>query len=113
MKRVYYSGYIPVTVDNRLPAITAEVPVLRENRLYQSDWLMRFYGFKADEILDSGVDSDGVAQFISVLYNTVHERNGNELGIYLISHKLADVSVNWTHEITIEKKGMFSNIKKN
>ncbi|WP_312206358.1 putative DNA modification/repair radical SAM protein [Epilithonimonas hominis] len=55
MKRVYYSGYIPVTVDNRLPAITAEVPVLRENRLYQSDWLMRFYGFKADEILDSGM----------------------------------------------------------
>ena len=53
MKRVYYSGYIPVTSDNRLPAITAEVPVLRENRLYQSDWLMRFYGFKADEILDS------------------------------------------------------------
>ena len=52
MKRVYYSGYIPVTVDNRLPAITSEVPVLRENRLYQSDWLMRFYGFKADEILD-------------------------------------------------------------
>lgn len=55
MKRVYYSGYIPVTVDNRLPAITAEVPVLRENRLYQSDWLMRFYGFKADEILDSNI----------------------------------------------------------
>ena len=55
MKRVYYSGYIPVTVDNRLPAITTEVPVLRENRLYQSDWLMRFYGFKADEILDSGM----------------------------------------------------------
>lgn len=55
MKRVYYSGYIPVTSDNRLPAITAEVPVLRENRLYQSDWLMRFYGFKADEILDSNM----------------------------------------------------------
>ncbi|MCD9853784.1 putative DNA modification/repair radical SAM protein [Epilithonimonas sp. JDS] len=55
MKRVYYSGYIPVTADNRLPAITAEVPVLRENRLYQSDWLMRFYGFKADEILDSNM----------------------------------------------------------
>ena len=55
MKRVYYSGYIPVTSDNRLPAITAEVTVLRENRLYQSDWLMRFYGFKADEILDSNM----------------------------------------------------------
>lgn len=55
MKRVYYSGYIPVTSDARLPAITAAVPVLRENRLYQSDWLMRFYGFKADEILDSNM----------------------------------------------------------
>jgi putative DNA modification/repair radical SAM protein len=55
MKRVYYSGYIPVTSDVRLPEITAAVPVLRENRLYQSDWLMRFYGFKADEILDSNM----------------------------------------------------------
>jgi putative DNA modification/repair radical SAM protein len=55
MKRVYYSGYIPVTSDARLPEITAAVPVLRENRLYQSDWLMRFYGFKADEILDSNM----------------------------------------------------------
>ena len=55
MKRVYYSGYIPVTSDTRLPEITAAVPVLRENRLYQSDWLMRFYGFKADEILDSNM----------------------------------------------------------
>jgi len=55
MKRVYYSGYIPVTSDARLPGITAAVPVLRENRLYQSDWLMRFYGFKADEILDSNM----------------------------------------------------------
>lgn len=52
MKRVYYSGYVPVLEDKRLPAITTEVPMLRENRLYQSDWLMRFYGFKADEILD-------------------------------------------------------------
>ncbi len=52
MKRMYYSGYIPVTSDNRLPAITSQVPVIRENRLYQADWLMRFYGFKADEILD-------------------------------------------------------------
>ncbi len=55
MKRVYYSGYVPVLADNRLPALTTEVPILRENRLYQSDWLMRFYGFKADEILDPNV----------------------------------------------------------
>ncbi|WP_417885828.1 putative DNA modification/repair radical SAM protein [Zunongwangia sp.] len=53
MKRVYYSGYIPTTVDSRLPAITAKVPLLRENRLYQTDWLLRFYGFDIREILNS------------------------------------------------------------
>ena len=50
LKRVYYSGYIPISYDKRLPAIGSEVPVIRENRLYQSDWLMRFYGFKSHEI---------------------------------------------------------------
>lgn len=52
MRRVYYSGYVPVLEDKRLPSILSEVPVRRENRLYQADWLMRFYGFNADEILD-------------------------------------------------------------
>ena len=52
MKRVYYSGFIPVnSYDGRLPAVR-DVPLVRENRLYQSDWLMRFYGFDAREILD-------------------------------------------------------------
>lgn len=51
MKRVYYSGYIPVNEDSRLPAIS-KPPLVRENRLYQSDWLMRFYGFKVDEIVN-------------------------------------------------------------
>jgi putative DNA modification/repair radical SAM protein len=55
LKRVYYSGYVPVLEDKRLPSLTTEVPMLRENRLYQSDWLMRFYGFKAEEILDPNV----------------------------------------------------------
>ena len=51
MKRVYYSGYLPVNdYDKRLPAISRP-PLVRENRLYQSDWLMRFYHFKAEEIL--------------------------------------------------------------
>lgn len=51
LKRVYYSGYIPVNTDNRLPVISAP-PLKRENRLYQADWLMRFYNFEYDEILD-------------------------------------------------------------
>lgn len=51
LKRVYYSGYVPVSSDNRLPIIS-EPPIIRENRIYQADWLMRFYGFDAKEILD-------------------------------------------------------------
>lgn len=51
-KRVYYSGYIPVNNgDSRLPTLAAP-PLVRENRLYQADWLMRFYQFKASEIVD-------------------------------------------------------------
>ncbi|SDS09265.1 putative DNA modification/repair radical SAM protein [Gramella sp. MAR_2010_147] len=52
MKRVYYSGYVPISNDPRLPALTSAVPMLRENRLYQTDWLMRFYGFDIRELLN-------------------------------------------------------------
>ena len=52
MKRVYYSGYIPVADDFRLPALGSPVPLLRENRLYQTDWLLRFYGFDIRELLN-------------------------------------------------------------
>lgn len=52
MKRVYYSGYVPVnTNDSRLPAVV-QPPLVRENRLYQADWLLRFYQFSVDEIVD-------------------------------------------------------------
>ena len=52
MKRVYYSGFIPVNpYDKRLPALD-KAPLVRENRLYQADWLMRFYRFRAEEIAD-------------------------------------------------------------
>ncbi len=52
MRRVYYSGYVPISNDNRLPAIGTPVPMIRENRLYQADWLLRFYGFEVQEIVD-------------------------------------------------------------
>lgn len=51
MRRVYYSGYVPVAEDPRLPSIGSAVPLLRENRLYQTDWLLRFYGFDVRELL--------------------------------------------------------------
>lgn len=52
LKRVYYSAYVPVIKnDNRLPANISAPPLLREHRLYQADWLLRFYHFQADEIL--------------------------------------------------------------
>ncbi|PZP48873.1 MAG: putative DNA modification/repair radical SAM protein [Pseudopedobacter saltans] len=54
LKRVYYSGYIPIQNDNNLlPQIGTKPPLIRENRLYQADWLMRFYGFNVDEIVDA------------------------------------------------------------
>lgn len=51
MRRVYYSAFIPVRPDPRLPG--SAPPLLREHRLYQADWLLRFYGFRAGEILDA------------------------------------------------------------
>ncbi|MGV0830966.1 putative DNA modification/repair radical SAM protein [Empedobacter brevis] len=53
LKRVYYSGFIPINhQDKMLPSIGTQPPLLRENRLYQTDWLMRFYQFDVHEILN-------------------------------------------------------------
>ncbi|MDD3200417.1 MAG: putative DNA modification/repair radical SAM protein [Bacteroidales bacterium] len=52
IRRVYYSGYVPVnTYDSRLPMLK-QPPLVRENRLYQADWLMRFYNFRVNEIVN-------------------------------------------------------------
>lgn len=51
MKRVFYSAYVGVNEDSRLPAVGTMPPLLREHRLYQADWLLRYYKFKADELL--------------------------------------------------------------
>ena len=52
LKRVFYSAYIPVGDQKLLPPAGTKPPLLREHRLYQADWLLRFYGFRAEEILD-------------------------------------------------------------
>ncbi len=51
LKRVFFSAYMPVG-STLLPDVQTRPPLLREHRLYQADWLLRFYGFKADELLD-------------------------------------------------------------
>ena len=51
LKRVFYSAYIPMVQDEALPALPGGPPLLREHRLYQADWLLRYYGFQARELL--------------------------------------------------------------
>lgn len=51
LKRVFYSAFIQVNEDSALPVLSGGPPLLREHRLYQADWLMRFYGFQASELL--------------------------------------------------------------
>lgn len=52
LKRVFFSAYVPVVEHALLPAKDFKPPLLREHRLYQADWLLRFYGFRAEELLD-------------------------------------------------------------
>lgn len=52
LKRVFFSAYIPLISDSLLPSVMTKPPLLREHRLYQADWLLRFYGFDASELLD-------------------------------------------------------------
>lgn len=52
LKRVFFSAYIPVVESSKLPSLMTKPPLLREHRLYQADWLLRFYGFSASELLD-------------------------------------------------------------
>ena len=57
LKRVFYSAYIPVVEHALLPSKAVQPPLLREHRLYQADWLLRFYGFRAEELLDAQAPS--------------------------------------------------------
>ncbi len=51
LKRVFYSAYVPINKDNLLPSLE-HPPLIRENRLYQADWLLRYYNFKVTDLLD-------------------------------------------------------------
>lgn len=53
IRRVFYSAYVPLNDDPALPALDTKVPLLREHRLYQADWLLRYYGFHAEELLSA------------------------------------------------------------
>ncbi|MCI8673451.1 MAG: putative DNA modification/repair radical SAM protein [Lachnospiraceae bacterium] len=53
LKRVFYSAYVPINEDSSLPSLDTKPPLLREHRLYQADWLLRFYGFQAGELLSA------------------------------------------------------------
>lgn len=62
LKRVFYSAYIPINEDSALPSLDTAPPLLREHRLYQADFLLRFYGFNADELLS--VDRPNFNEFV-------------------------------------------------
>lgn len=75
LKRVYYSAYMPVNSGELLPSVQTEPPLKREHRLYQADWLLRFYKFTANEILtdtDLNLDLDFDPKMIWALRN-IHE----------------------------------------
>ena len=61
LRRVFYSAYIAVNKDELMPSVDTKPPLLREHRLYQADWLMRFYGFRADELLSEQHASFNIA----------------------------------------------------
>lgn len=72
LKRVYYSAYMPVNKDVMLPSVQTDPPLLREHRLYQADWLLRFYKFSANEILtdtDLNLDMDFDPKMVWALRN--------------------------------------------
>lgn len=107
LKRVYYSGYVPVLADNRLPSLSTQVPMLRENRLYQADWLMRFYGFGAHEILENNqpnLDLDIDPKFSWALRN-LHlfplDINSAELEMIL---RVPGIGVKSAHKIVAARK---------
>lgn len=57
LKRVYYSAYVPINEGPNLPSLWTEPPMKREHRLYQADWLLRFYGFSVPELFSGSQEN--------------------------------------------------------
>lgn len=64
-----------------------------------------------DELFDGGVDTNGIEQFISTMYNIVNEKTEGQLGIYIISHKLSNLEIDWNTVININKTNRFSELQ--
>jgi len=107
LKRVYYSGYIPISCDNRLPMIGSQPPLIRENRLYQTDWLMRFYGFHVNELLNDAnphLDIDIDPKLSWALRNLQHFPVDINVAAYKVILRIPGIGVNSAKKIVQARK---------
>lgn len=107
LKRVYYSGYIPICYDTRMPVLGTQPPLLRENRLYQTDWLMRFYGFKINEILNDAnphLDTDIDPKLSWALRNLQHFPVNINTASYEMIMRIPGIGVGSANKIVQARK---------
>lgn len=107
LKRVYYSGYIPISYDQRLPMIGSQPPLIRENRLYQTDWLMRFYGFHVNELLNDAnphLDIDIDPKLSWALRNLQHFPVDINIAAYKVILRIPGIGVTSAKKIVQARK---------
>lgn len=107
LKRVYYSGYIPISYDQRLPMIGSQPPLIRENRLYQTDWLMRFYGFHVNELLNDAnphLDIDIDPKLSWALRNLQHFPVDINVAAYRVILRIPGIGVTSAKKIVQARK---------
>lgn len=107
LKRVYYSGYIPISDDVRMPGLSTQPPLLRENRLYQTDWLMRFYGFRIEELLNDEnphLDTDMDPKLSWALRNLQHFPVDINTAAYLQIIRVPGIGIQSARKIVAARK---------
>lgn len=107
LRRVYYSGYIPISHDSRMPMIGTQPPLLRENRLYQTDWLMRFYGFNIREILNDEnphLDTDIDPKLSWALRNLQHFPVDINVAPYRMIMRIPGIGISSANKIVQARK---------